>query len=29
MGSTTHMIEPDVHKEPGTTLIPAVQNPPQ
>ena len=29
MGSTRHMIEPDVHKEPGTALIPEVQNPPQ
>jgi hypothetical protein len=29
MGSTRHMIEPDVHKEQGTALIPAVQTPPQ
>jgi hypothetical protein len=24
-GTTRHMIEPDVHKEPGTVLTPAVQ----
>jgi hypothetical protein len=28
-GTTKHMIEPDVHKDPGTALIPAVQTPPQ
>jgi hypothetical protein len=29
MGSTGHMIEADVHKEPGTVLTPAVQILPQ